>query len=235
LVNQVGEAANSFYGYNFLGVYQTTEEAQAANLMNDKGVAYSAGDAKYEDISGPAGTPDGMINDFDKMVIGNPFPEMIGGVTNTFKYRNFTLSAFVNFVSGNEVFNYLRYKNEAMTDLHNQSSHTLNRWQYEGQQTDVPRAMWNDPVGNSDFSTRWIEDGSYLRLKNVSLSYRIPNEFLAFKYAEFYISATNLLTLSNYLGYDPEFSNSFNILDQGIDYGQSPHPRQFLVGIKIGL
>ena len=235
LVNQVGEAANSFYGYNFLGVYQTTEEAMAANLVNEKGVLYRAGDAKYEDISGPAGTPDGMINDFDKMVIGNPFPEMIGGLTNTFKYRNFTLSAFVNFVSGNEMYNYLRYKNESMTDLHNQSSHTLNRWQYEGQQTDVPRAMWNDPVGNSDFSTRWIEDGSYLRLKNVSLSYRIPNEFLAFKYAEFYISATNLLTLSNYLGYDPEFSNSFSILDQGIDYGQSPHPRQFLVGIKIGL
>jgi TonB-linked SusC/RagA family outer membrane protein len=235
IVNQVGEAANSFYGYQFNGVYSTTDEAQNAALVNDKGVPFRAGDAIYEDISGPNGNPDGVINHHDKTVIGNPFPEMIGGITNTFIYRNWTLSAFVNFVSGNEVYNYLRYKNESMTDFANQSSYTLNRWQYEGQKTEVPRALWNDPVGNSDFSTRWIEDGSYLRLKNISLSYRIPREFLAFKYAEFYISATNLITLSNYLGYDPEFSYSFNLLDQGIDYGQTPHPRQFLVGIKIGL
>lgn len=235
LVNMVGEAANSFYGYQFNGVYSTTKEAVEAGLKNAKGIAYKAGDAIYADISGPNGNPDGIINDYDKTIIGNPFPKLIGGITNTFKYRNFTFSAYVNFVSGNEVYNYLRYKNESMTNFANQSVYVLNRWQYEGQQTDVPRALWNDPMGNSSFSSRWIEDGSYLRLKNVSLSYRIPNEFLAFKYAEFYISASNLFTLSNYLGYDPEFSYSYNLVEQGIDYGQTPHPRQFLVGIKIGL
>lgn len=235
IANIIGEAANSFYGYQYKGVYSTTSDALETGLVNDKGVAYRAGDAMYEDISGPNGLPDGVINQHDKTIIGNAFPDLIGGITNTFIYKNFTLSAFVNFVSGNEVYNYVRYKNESMTGFANQSSYVLNRWQYEGQQTEVPRALWNDPVGNSDFSSRWIEDGSYLRLKNISLSYKIPREFLAFKYAEFYISASNLITLSNYLGYDPEFSYSFNLLEQGVDYGQSPHPRQFLVGIKIGL
>ena len=162
-------------------------------------------------------------------------PEFTGGFTNTFTYKRWSLSAFVNFVSGNEVFNYVRFKNESMIDFANQSSNVLNRWQYEGQQTDVPRALWGDQVWNSDFSSRWIEDGSYLRLKTLCLSYKIPNEFLVFKNAEFYISATNLITLSNYLGYDPEFSYSYQLIDQGVDYGQTPSPRQFLVGIKIGL
>lgn len=235
IVNMVGAPANSFYGLTYEGVYSTTAEAQTAGLVNEKGVAYRAGDAKYKDISGPDGTPDGMINDYDKSAIGSFMPDLVGGITNTFTYKNWSLSAFVNFVSGNDVFNYLRFKNESMTDLANQSTYVLNRWQYEGQVTDVPRALWDDPIGNSAFSTRWIEDGSYLRLKNLSLSYKIPHEFLAFKNAEFYISASNLLTLSTYLGYDPEFSYSYHLMDQGIDYGQTPISRQFLVGIKIGL
>jgi hypothetical protein len=122
-----------------------------------------------------------------------------------------------------------------MVTLDNQSTSVLNRWEYEGDQTDVPRALWNDPIGNSDFSTRWIEDGSYLRVKNVVLSYTIPDEFLAFRNAQFYISASNVFTVSKYLGYDPEFGYSQEQLSQGIDYGLTPQPRQFIVGIKLGL
>lgn len=235
IVNMVGHAANSFYGYNYLGVYASTEAANEAGLVNAKGEAYQAGDAIFEDISGPDGTADGVINNYDKTVIGSVLPDFVGGITNTFKYKNWTLSAFVNFVSGKEVFNYVRYKNESMVDFANQSAYVLNRWQNEGQITNVPAAAWGDPMGNSDFSSRWIEDGSYVRLKNISLSYTIPNEFLVFKNAEFYVSASNLFTWDNYLGYDPEFSYSYNSLDQGIDYGLTPTPRQFLVGIKIGL
>jgi len=121
-----------------------------------------------------------------------------------------------------------------MAGLANQSASVLNRWQYEGHETDIPRALWEDPVGNADFSTRWIEDGSYMRIKNITLSYRIPEKFLVFNNAEFYISANNIYTLSNYLGYDPEFAYSYSQLHQGVDYGLTPHPRQFIAGIKIG-
>jgi TonB-linked SusC/RagA family outer membrane protein len=235
IINTTGSPVNSFYGYVFKGVYSTNEEAVANNLVNDKYIRYQAGDAIFEDISGPGGKPDSVINKYDKTIIGSPMPEFFGGITNAFSFKRLTLSTTLQFVSGNKVFNFLRYKNEAMTGLENQSHSVLNRWQKEGQQTEVPRALWNDPIGNSAFSTRWIEDGSYLRIKNISLSYTIPQHFLAFRSAEFYIAANNILTISKYLGYDPEFGFSFSQMDQGVDYGQCPQPRQFIAGIKFGL
>ena len=196
IVNQVGSSANSFYGYIFTGVYSSEQEAITANLLNDKMVRYSAGDAKFVDISGPNGIPDGIINQYDKTAIGSSMPNFYGGIQNTFTYKKWTLNTLINFVSGNKIFNYVRYQNEKMTGLENQSANVLNRWQYDGQVTDVPRAIWNDPIGNSSFSTRWLEDGSYLRIQNVSLSYKIPNKFLQFRNAEFYISANNVYTIS---------------------------------------
>lgn len=235
IVNMVGAPANSFYGYVYEGVFADASEATAAMLVNDRGIAFHAGDARFKDLSGPAGTPDGVINGYDKTAIGSSMPSLTGGLTTSLTYGKFTLNMALQFVRGNEVFNYLRYKNERMTGLENQSRVVLNRWQYDGQATDIPRALWNDPVGNSSFSTRWIEDGSYARLKNLSLSYKIPDKFLTFRYAEFYVSVNNLITLTRYLGYDPEFSYSFSSLTQGIDYGLMPQARQFMAGIKVGL
>jgi len=235
IVNQVGGQANSFYGFIYEGVYATTEEANNRGLLNSRMVPYQGGDAIYQDISGPNGSPDGIINNFDKTVIGSSMPEHSGGLNNMFKFRRWGLSAFVQYVKGNELFNYIRNQNENMTGLDNQSTIILNRWQYEGQMTDVPRAVYGDLIGNSSFSTRWIEDGSYIRLKNVALSYTIPDDFLNFKNAQFYISANNIFTFSKYLGYDPEFGHAHNHLSQGIDYGLSPQPRQFILGIKLGL
>ena len=235
IINMNGERANSFYGYVFDGVYSTTEEAQDAGLVNDKFIPFQAGDAKFIDFSGPEGIPDGVIDDFDKVVIGSSIPDFFGGINSQITYKRWSLSAFVQFVKGNEVFNFVRYKNESMSGLENQSNDVLNRWQQEGQETDVPRAKWNDPMGNSAFSTRWIEDGSYMRIKNISLVYSIDNPFLAFRNAKFYISANNVFTFTNYLGYDPEFGYSRSHIDQGIDYGLSPQTRQFIVGVKLGL
>ena len=233
MVNRPGYPANSFYGYVYEGVYSTTAEATEAALVNNRGLEFMAGDARFADISGPGGVPDGIINDYDKTIIGSPNPDYFGGLLNSFSYNRWTLSGFVQFVSGIDVFNYVRYHNERMTGLENQSTSTLNRWQYEGQQTNVPRALWNDPIGNSAFSSRWIEDGSYVRLKNITLNYRVPSQFLAFRSAEFYISANNIFVFSDYLGYDPEFAHSYS--SHGIDYGQAPTPRQFIAGIKFGL
>jgi TonB-linked SusC/RagA family outer membrane protein len=234
-VTQVGSAANSFYGYVYEGVYATSAEAATANLMNEKFVKYSAGDAKFADISGPKGIPDGIINEDDKTTIGSSMPTLYGGLQNTFTYKKWSLNTQVNFVSGNKIFNYVRYQNEKMSGLENQSASVLNRWQYEGQKTDVTRALWNDAMGNAAFSSRWLEDGSYLRITNVSLSYKLPNKFLQFRNAEFYVSANNVLTISKYLGYDPEFSYSYSHAEQGVDYGQTPQARQFIIGVKLGL
>lgn len=235
IVNMEGAPVNSFYGYVYKGVYATNEDAVNANLVNDKFIHYSAGDAIFADLSGPGGIPDGIIDDFDKTSIGSPLPDYIGSLVNVFYYKKFTLSTMIQMVNGNDVFNYVRYKNEQMSGLQNQSVSTLNRWQYEGQVTDVPRALWQDRMGNSSFSTRWIEDGSFIRVKNITLSYTIPEKFLSFRNAEFYVSASNLFTFTKYLGYDPEFSYSYNQNEQGIDYGMMPQVRQFVAGIKVGL
>jgi TonB-linked SusC/RagA family outer membrane protein len=235
IVNRVGAPANSFYGYKFKGVFASQEEADLYALKNSKNLAFGPGDAIFEDISGPNGRPDSVINDYDKTNIGSSLPDLQGGIINNFTYKRWSLSTFVQFVLGNDVFNYVRYKNERMVDLSNQSQNTLNRWQYEGQITNVPRALWNDPIGNSAFSTRWLEDGSYIRIKNITLKYSIPNQFLTFRNGEIYVSAINLFTFSKYLGYDPEFASSFSQMNQGIDYGLTPQARQFIVGIKLGL
>ncbi|MDF1573491.1 MAG: SusC/RagA family TonB-linked outer membrane protein, partial [Bacteroidales bacterium] len=234
-VNMLNEEANSFYGYIFEGVYSTQAEANEAGLINDKNIPYQAGDAVFSDISGPNGMPDSVINFHDKTILGSSLPEYFGGLQTTLSYKNISLNVMFQFVYGNEIFNYVRYQNEQMATLDNQSTSTLNRWQYDGQTTDVPRAMFDDLQGNADFSSRWIEDGSYGRIKHVSLSYRIPDEFIVFRNAEFYVSVNNLLTLSNYLGYYPDFAYSHSQIHQGVDYGQTPQSMQFIAGIKLGL
>jgi hypothetical protein len=234
-VTRVGDPVISFYGYRYEGVFSTYKEAEEANLVNAKEIPYGAGDARFGDVSGPANTPDGIINDFDKVILGSPIPDLFGSLSNSFRYNRWSLDVMIQFVYGNEVFNYLRYMNERMMDLSNQSENVLKRWHYNGHKTSVPRALWKDPVGNSAFSSRWIEDGSYIRLKNVRLAYTIPDDFLVFKNASFYISATNLVTLDRYLGYGPEFSYAFYPMVQGIDYGLMPQFRQFLIGFRIGL
>lgn len=235
IITKKGEAVNSFYGYMAEGVFASTEEALAAGLINERGLSYTAGDVKYRDISGPNSTPDGIINEYDKTIIGNPNPELFGSISNRLTYKKWSLNVMMQFSLGNDVFNYLRSQTESLSSLNNQSTAVLNRWTYEGQVTEIPKASWEDAVGNTDFSSRWIEDGSYLRLKNISLSYTIPDEWLSFRNAQFYATANNIYTWTKYLGYDPEFSYSTSPLMQGVDYGLTPQRTTFVLGVKLGL
>lgn len=234
-VSRKGETLNTFFGYRYEGVFASSQEAIEANLVNQKGIPFGPGDARYTDVSGPENRPDSVINHFDRINLGSPLPELFGSFSNIVKYKRWTLDVMMQIVYGNEIFNYTRYLNERMTDLANQSVHVLNRWEYEGHETNVPRALYNDPVGNSDFSSRWIEDGSFFRIKSVTISYVIPDDFLVFKSAAFYVTGTNLFTQNQYLGYDPEFSYSYNAMRQGIDYGLMPQYKQLMLGIKLGL
>ena len=230
-----GEAMNSFYGYIANGIFESTSDAEAAHLVNERGIPFSAGDVHFRDISGPQGLPDNVIDIFDKTIIGSPYPDLYGEVGTSLSYGRWTLSASLRFVVGNEVYNFVRYQNEKMEDLSNQSVSTLRRWVQEGQKTDIPRASWEDPLGNNAFSSRWIEDGSYLRLKHITLSYTIPEKIRIFRFAQVFVTGTNLFTRTSYLGFDPEFSVSWNQLEQGIDYGQVPITGSFLAGVKLGL
>jgi len=232
---QVGQAANLFYGYKTLGVFSTTAEAEAAGLyvMADNGVDknyFKAGDMHFADLNG-----DHQITEADRVVIGDPNPDIYGNIFTSAAFKRFKLDVRFNYSLGNDVFNYQRMQLESGSRFMNQTTAMLRRWQVEGQQTDIPQLSFQDPMGNSRFSDRWIEDGSYLRLKSVTLSYDLPlaSEFI--QGLQFWIQANNVFTLSRYLGTDPEFAISGNVIGQGIDVGQLSQSRSFVAGIKVNL
>lgn len=235
IINRVGSPVNSFYGFEYNGVFSTQADATEAGLVNEKGIPFGPGDAIFTDFSGPDGVPDHVINEYDKIILGSASPDYYGGASLDIYFKRFHLEMYWQFVYGNEAYNFLRYQNERMTDLSNQSSAVLNRWVTEGQVTDIPRALWDDPVGNSAFSSRWIEDGSFARLKQLTLSYEIPEGIGFFQNLKVFITGSNLFTATNYLSYDPEFAYSFDSKLQGIDYGMMPMGRKIMVGVKFGL
>ncbi|CAH0131442.1 MULTISPECIES: SusC/RagA family TonB-linked outer membrane protein [unclassified Pedobacter] len=233
-ISQVGQSANQFYGYKTNGVFATNAEAAASGLSsrNSLGalVPFTGGDVKFTDSNG-----DKIIDDADRTVIGNPNPNLFGSFNNTFTYKNWSLDALITFVSGNDVYNYTRAQLESGSTYYNQTPNIGNRWKGDGQVTSVPKATYGDPVGNARFSDRWIEDGSYLRLRTVNVTYNVPLKLKAIKYAKIYATANNLFTVTNYLGYDPEFSNSGSLFSQGVDTTLEPQFRSFQLGVRVGL
>ncbi len=239
---QEGQAANLFYGYKTLGVFATSADAQkAGNGVNtplymldatDKRTlhAFGAGDMHFADLSG-----DGIIDEKDMTVIGDPNPDIYGNIFTTLAWKRFKLDVRFNYSLGNDVYNYMRSQLEGGNRFMNQTTALNRRWQYEGQQTDVPRITFQDPMGNARFSDRWIEDGSYLRLKTVTLSYNLPLQSEFIQGLQFWVQGNNLLTFSRYLGSDPEFSMTSSVIGQGIDLGQLPFTRTIVAGVKVNL
>lgn len=231
----VGQPANLFYGYKTDGIFSTTETAGEAGLytLADNGITrnyFKAGDVKFVDTDG-----NHEINDKDKQIIGDPNPDLYGNVFTSFTYKRLRLDFNFNYSLGNDVYNYMRSQLEGGSRFLNQTTSLLNRWQAEGQITDVPRITFNDPMGNSRFSDRWIEDGSYFRLKTVTLSYGMPLKSQFIQGLQFWIQAGNLFTITKYLGSDPEFSMTSSVIGQGIDIGSLAQGRSLIVGMKINL
>ena len=191
---------------------------------------YKAGDVHFVDIDG-----NGVINEADKTIIGNPNPDIYGNIFAVLNYKNFTLNLGFNYSLGNDVYNYQRSVLESESNFFNQTTAVTNRWRYEGQITDVPRLSYKDVLGNSRFSDRWIEDGSYLRLKTVKLTYNVPVNLSWLQGLSIWAEANNLFTITHYLGGDPEFSISNGSLYQGIDAGNMALSRSFTLGLKINL
>ena len=231
----IGNAANLFYGYRTKGVFATSEEAAQSGLylLDDNGVTrhyFSAGDVIFADLDG-----DHAITTADREVIGDPNPDFYGNIFTSLAWKRFKLDINFNYSVGNDVFNYMRQQLESGSRFMNQTLAMTQRWQNEGQVTTVPKATFQDPMGNSRFSDRWIEDGSYLRLKTVTLSYTLPVNSSFLQGLQFWIQGNNLLTFSKYLGSDPEFSPTSAVIGQGIDLGQLPQSRSIVAGIKINL
>jgi TonB-linked SusC/RagA family outer membrane protein len=230
----VDQAVGVFYGFKTKGVFSTQQEATTAGLKikNEDGIftEFGAGDIYFEDKE-----QDGIIDEKDKQIIGNPNPDLYGNITSKWFFNRFTLSTVFTYSYGNDVYNYYRSQLESGSGFSNQTTAMLNRWTADGQLTSQPKTVYGDPMGNARFSDRWIEDGSYLRFKNITLSYELPIKSKYFEGLNLWISADNLYTFTKYLGVDPEFSSHNSVYYQGIDAGLLPLTRSYYFGIKLNL
>jgi TonB-linked SusC/RagA family outer membrane protein len=227
---QAGLPINEFYGFVTDGIFQNQQEIDAHAIQvpgNDPNNRTSPGDIRFKDLNN-----DGVINDKDRTYLGNPNPTFTFAMNNTFSYKGIDLSIFLQGVAGNKICNANRFWSEAMDVAQNQTTATLKRWTAEGTSNIMPRAVFNDPNKNTRPSDRYIEDGSYMRVKNVTLGYTLPTSLIKkakFSTARFYISAQNLFTITKYSGFDPEVGSN------GIDNGVYPVTRTISVGVNLGI
>ncbi|MFT3844935.1 MAG: SusC/RagA family TonB-linked outer membrane protein [Lacibacter sp.] len=232
ILSYTGSRAGIFYGYIAQGVFSTVGQAGGLKKKNTDG-SYSyfgAGDVHFADLNG-----DLIIDENDMQVIGVSTPDFFGSFSTTLTYKRIQLDALFTFSQGNDVFNYQRYRLESASGVENQLNSVRNRWRTDGQAATMPKATYGDPMGNNRFSTRWIEDGSYIRLRTLSLSYNIPFKDKFLKNASVYVTGNNLLTFTKYMGFDPEFSAGTSMFNQGIDTGLDPLFKSVLAGIRFGL
>ena len=237
VVTKVGESIGSFWGYKTDGVISSSAEAEELALyqLDATGAKqyFKAGDVKFVDAN-PGSNP-GCIDDSDKVVIGNPNPDIYGNVFTRLSFKGLQLDVNCNYSVGNDIYNFYRQQLEGGSNFFNQTSAMLNRWSIDGQKTDIPAVAFGDPVGNSRFSDRWIEDGSYFRVKTIKLSYKVPLTVDWLQGLSVWCAAENALTLTKYKGNDPEFSVNNNVLYQGVDAGLLPQTRSFHLGVKVNL
>ncbi len=230
-----GSPIGSFYGFKTDGIYASDQEALESGLLNrlpsGELVNFRGGDVKFLNLD----NSDNIIDDNDRQIIGDATPVLTGYLNSSVSWKGITLDMIFSFSYGNDVYNGVRAQYESMRSYDNQLITVKNRWLYDGQVTDMPRAEYGDPMQNARFSDRWIEDGSYLRLKTLTLSYDLPLKQGFFKNAMVFLSANNLVTFTKYLGYDPEFSNCSYSFCQGIDTGLTPVYKSVYAGVRVGL
>ncbi|WP_345371746.1 TonB-dependent receptor [Algivirga pacifica] len=227
---EVGNSLFALYGYQADGIYKSEEE------LNDGPTPLpgtAVGDIKYKDISGPEGVPDGMITNDDRTFIGDGNQDIIYGFSMSAKYKGFDCSLQLQGVYGNEVFNETKFYTQGYYNTYNMTTDVLDAWSETNPNSDTPRAIPSNLSNNDEVSSYWVEDASYLRLRNVQLGYTIPAKavgVIGLSSCRLYTSAQNLFTITDFSGYDPE-SATFS----GVQGAQLyPTPKTFVLGAQIG-
>lgn len=233
-----GQPIQSFYGYVTDGIFQNAAEVAKGPVQlpgTDPAKSTAPGDIRFKDLNG-----DGVITADDRTFLGTYIPKYSYSLNYNATWQRFDLSVFFQGVQGNKIFNGTRVLREGMARLFGAGTEVLNAWTPEHTNTDIPRAISGDPNSNLRVSDRWIESGSYLRLKNIMLGYTIPTPVLntltngAISSFRLYVASQNLLTFTKYKGWDPEIGSKNTTLTNGIDYGQYPAARSFQVGLQVG-
>ena len=232
-ISQVGKPTGMMYGFIYEGTYKPEDFDANGNLKSGipayKGNKMQPGDLKYRDLNG-----DGKIDDYDRTIIGCGQPLHTGGFSNSFNWKNFDLNIFFSWSYGNDILNANRLIFESGWKAQtNQLASYAGRWTPDNPTSDIPRA---GATGSEEYSSRVIEDGSFLRLKNVSLGYTIPSRQLrkaGISSMRVYVSADNIWTLTNYSGPDPEVSTRNSVLTPGFDWSAYPRAYGFTAGVNI--
>ena len=240
-----GSAIGAFYGYRVSHVARDAAEITALNQSAAQKTGNAAavyqdgllpGDFIYKDLDG-----DGQVTAKDQQILGNPIPKFIYGFNAGLTYRNFDLNLVVSGISGLKLLNGIKLATESMSTGHNAGTALLDRWRKPGDVAALPRIGQN-ATGNGNLrpSDWWLEDGSYLRMRNITVGYSLPAGLLtgfangSIRSVRLYIAAQNLFTITGYSGYDPEVSGSSFLFARGIDQGQIPQARTFLGGLQLG-
>lgn len=242
----VGEPIGHFYGFRVDRIYQTQAEIDRDNEMavsNGFNVYQTAntspGDIRFKDLNG-----DGIVNAEDREIIGNSIPKFNFGSTMNFGFKNIDFSMMIQGMSGFELYNKDRARVlESMTRAFNTTTAVLERWTPENPSTTMPRAVAGNPNNNARFSDRWMEDGSFIRLKNATIGYTLPPAYLtnllknSISSIRIYVTGQNLLTSTNFSAWDPEFTSrqgSFNNMYRGVAESIYPQARTYLLGLQVG-
>ncbi len=243
-LTEEGYPIGSFYLYEMDGIYQNEMDIFTSPFQGND---VQPGDVKYRDLSGPNGQPDGVIDEYDRTHCGSAIPKFTYGLNINMSYKNWDFSMFWNGVYGNKVYWQIAKDIEGFYRSFNITEETYeNHWTGEGSSNEYPRASWMSSANNNKASTRFLKDGSYLRLKNLQIGFNFSSkvtERLKISGLRIYFSGENLLTITNYPGLDPEMTTSNNLnsetnggdLAAGIDWGTYPVARVYTLGINLNL
>lgn len=227
-----GSPIGTFYGWKFDGVYSRDEDNVNQVTDGALGKKFKGGDPIWNDLNG-----DNIIDENDKQIIGDATPDFFGGITNTFSYKGLSLGVFFQYSYGNDIYSEINHQRNSVVRYNNLSTDALNRWRKQGDVTNFPKPVSDDPLrSDSRVQSRWVEDGSYIKLKNINLRYRFPDQMvtnLGLRKLEVYTSALNVLTWTHYTGFDPDV-NSYSGLREGLDEGSYPQSRTITLGLNIG-